>query len=372
MIVLTRAQKELMAEFYSINYNRVVLDKTARAAIWKYFKDNRDISLDYDLPQICPALSDEITRAKDSGHNVQSAVFSECVFAQTLANMFGLSVFTNYRNNSEYLPNEIVELLDTYNMFPRYIYCNIDKTRLLIQAGGCNGVDSALISIANYNVFTIEFKEAGAKSSEPDLPKYGEDGKLIITNEFRQNYPQFVEMLSEHIGYNVFENMGHNENNYTKKSVKTAISNNYNAKKFADVICTEDVNGFLVMIPANQISHWARLEGEIRTAGRNSYDVWTPNKLCESIEESGGNITNGIVVISEEALIPSTPRGGKGISRYKINNLFFVRSGNVEINNHVVTFNIDHVRQLRPTITAKMFFDNLDINVVHNYYKEQF
>ncbi|MDR1447448.1 MAG: hypothetical protein LBI63_00580 [Candidatus Ancillula sp.] len=369
MVILTRSQKELMREFYSLSLQQVVLNKSQRNRIWHFYKANKEIPQEFNLQRICPALFNEILRALNNNSNIQSAVFSECSFAQTLANMLNLQVFTDYRNNHAYLQAEIVELLETYNMFPRYIYSNEEQSRVLIQAGGCNGVDSALISVVDYNVFTIEFKEAGAKSSEPDLPKYGEDGKLLITEEFKQNYPQFVNMLSEHIGYNVFENMGHNENNFSPENIKTAISNNYNAKKFADVICTEDINGYLVMIPANQISQWARLQGEIRTAWRNSYDVWTPNRLVRHIEENDGTIQNNVVSIPSSSLTTSQPRGGLGISRYKINNLFFIRAENVNIKSGKTIFNMDSVRQLNPTITAKMFFDGLDVNDVKNYYK---
>jgi hypothetical protein len=371
MTVLTKAQRELMSEFYSYGFTKIVLDKSQRTEIWNCFEENREIPENYNLQKICPALLNEIIRAIDSESNIQSAVFSECSFAQTLANMFDLSIFTNHRNNPYYLQTEVVKLLQTYDMFPRYVYSNEDKSRLLIQAGGRNGVDSALISVSDYSVFTIEFKEAGAKSSEPDLPKYGEDGKLVITEQFKETYPQFVNMLNEHIGYDVFANMGRNESDFSTDSIKTAISNNYNAKKFADVICTEDTNGYLTMIPANQVDAWARLEGEIRTAGRNPYSVWTPDKLKVFIERLGGNIDNGIITITESQLTLSAPRGGTGVSRYKINNLFFVRSQNVDILGGVATFELRHVFQLNPTITAKMFFDNLDINNVHAYYKEQ-
>ena len=72
--------------------------------------------------------------------------------------------------------------------------------------------------------------------------------------------------------------MGNNEHNFSKESVNIAVSNNY-TKKYADVICTEDKESFLVMLPANQVQLWANIEGEIRPAGRNHYNVWTPNAL---------------------------------------------------------------------------------------------
>ena len=47
------------------------------------------------------------------------------------------------------------------------------------------------------SIFSIEFKEPGAKTREPNLPKYNEDGALIITETFTQKNPQFLDMLNE-------------------------------------------------------------------------------------------------------------------------------------------------------------------------------
>jgi hypothetical protein len=260
-------------------------------------------------------------------------------------------------------------------MIPRYVYSNIDSTRLLIQAGGCGGVDSALISVIDTNVFTIEFKEAGAKTSEPDLPKYGEDGKLIITQEFSNRYPQFIDMLKEHIGFSIFDNLGHNENNFKIENIKTAISNNYNAKKFADVICTEDVNNYLTMLPANQVGEWASLEGEIRTTGRNANKVWTPIRLRAIIANKGGTISqDGTVKFPVSNILQE--RMGRGSSelssKYKLDQIFIIKKDLTQPSGNIIKFDIKDVQQIRPTISAKLFFNSLDVNSVHNFYRGEF
>ena len=49
-------------------------------------------------------------------------------------------------------------------------------------------------------------------------------------------------------------------------------------------------------------------------------------------------------------------RGGNGrISGYKINPLFFVYIRDCYEKDGLISFNIDSVRQLKPTITGKMF-----------------
>lgn len=223
--------------------------------------------------------------------------------------MFSLTLFVNCLEEHEFIPAKVVSLLNSYHLFPRYAYSNVDKSRMLIQAGGCNGIDSALINVFNLDIYTIEFKEPGAKTSEPDLPKYHEDGYLSITDEFLFRYPQFEEMLREQEGLNFFSVMGSNINDFTKESVNVAVTNNY-SKKYADVICTEDSDGFLVMLPVNQVSLWADIEGEIRPAGRNHYNVWTPKALERFLIEKGATISNGVVRIHKNRLVERKERGG--------------------------------------------------------------
>ncbi len=69
-----------------------------------------------------------------------------------------------------------------------------------------------------------------------------------------------------------------------------------------------------------------------------------------------------------EPVQPPAPRGGTGISRYKITPLFFVRAANVSIECGVAAFELRAVQQLRQTISAHMFFQELSAQTVKEYY----
>ncbi len=367
MIPLTKLQKEIMSEFYNCLPQRVVFNKKERNAFWKTATKKGYLDIE-NIRLKCPALAHQVEKSYKNNHNIQSAVFSECVYAQTFANMLNLNVFTNCFENHEFIPENVRELLRSYNLYPRYSYSNESKTRILIQAGGCNGIDSALISIIDLNIFTIEFKEAGAKTCEPDLPKYNEDGKLLVTDDFIEKYPQFQQMLEEQKGLNFFEKMGSNVNNFSFESVNVAVTNNY-VKKYADVVCTEDVYGYLVMLPANQISLWAKIFGEIRPAGKNHYKVWTLNALKHFIKEKSGFIEGYNVSINKSKLGIRKPRGRYGrISGYKINPLFFVYINKCTEKGDKINFDLHDVRQLNPTIAGKIFFEELKYSEVKKYY----
>ena len=368
-IELTFQQKEIMSEFYSVPAMQVLFNKKERDELWNELKQ-RAIPEDklFYIRNVCPALHHQIVRHYESGNNIQSAVFSECAYAQTLAKVFGLIKFYNCFNDYSFIPRQVVDLLKSYSLVPRYAYVTEDLSRMLIQAGGCGGVDSALITVINLKIFTIEFKESWAKTSEPDLPKYGEDGNLLVTEDFVQRYPQFIAMLDEQKDLNFFEVMGSNVNNFSFESINAAITGNYLTKKFADVVCTEDKDGFLVMLPVNQISSWARIEGEIRPAGRNHYDVWTPNALSRFLFELNAQIENGVVTVAKSALGIRKGRGSNEITGYKINSLFYVYTRDCVEHGTVVTFPLSKVQQLNPTVAGKMDFKKLRYEAVRAWY----
>lgn len=373
-IPLSQTQREIIKEFYTHVPTKVILNKTQRNDLWKVaIKRSKEINFT-KLKKECPALEYQILQSYKEGHNIQSAVFSECVYAQTYANMLHLDIFVNYLENKDFIPTPIINLLHSFNLFPPYAYSTIDKQHMLFPAGVKKGHTNILLGIKDFEIYTIEFKEPGAKTSEPDLPKYKENGKLIVTADFLKRYPQFKEMLEEQKELNFFKVMGSNVHNFSVNSIDSAVSNNYTnpAKKYADVICTEDTDGYLVMLPANQVTQWAEIEGEIRPAGRNHYPVWTPKALLRFLKEKGAIINKTMVSIEKVKLDLRKARGGAGkISGYKINPLFFVYAENCKKQGTKITFDIPKVRQLNPTIAAKMFFKNLKYSKIKNFYKTQ-
>lgn len=368
MIPLSKLQRDIMQEFYNVAPTRVIFTKRERKDLWEKAKRKDIFSNLPELQKLCPALVHQIQRSYHDNANIQSAVFSKCVYAQTFANILKLDVFANCYEDISFLQPEIMNLLKSYSLTPRYAYFNQDKTKMLIQAGGCGGIDSALITVMDLNVYTIEFKEPGAKTSEPDLPKYGEDGKIVITDDFISRYPQFEAMLREQKDLNFFEVMGRNVHAFSDESINIAVTNNY-VKKYADVVCTEDSDGYLVMLPCNQISQWASIEGEIRPAGRNHYSVWTPQALMRFLRENGAEIVGTTVTIPVATLKKRKARGGGGtVTGYKINPLFFVYKSHCEERGGKVIFDLNNVQQLNPTIAGKAFFKNIHYAKVKEYY----
>lgn len=355
---LTEAQQEVLSYFYSKSPIQVAYKTLERKKkIWDEFKASRSIENFKHFQKSSPALYSELNKAFVNKKNVQPAVFSECVYAQAFADLHDLSKFENHIDiqGHKFNPGNIkIEKIE--NLTIRYSYSSRDEKIKLVQAGGASGVDCALISYEKKIATMLELKEPYARTSAPDLPKYSEDGFLISNDKFEQEYPQFKSMLEEQIKkkFNIFDHIGNNFSDFSAESIETAVNENYSGTKFADFICTEDSNGFLVLIPSNHVSNWAKLEGELRPTGRNSYPVWTPKKLVQVLKEKGGVINGDFVNMPLSNFKQSKARGSEKISRFKISPLFFVRSEDVETTGSNVIFSISSVRQNIADITAKI------------------
>jgi hypothetical protein len=243
---------------------------------------------------------------------------------------------------------------------------------LLVQAGGAGGVDCALYSKAENELVMIELKEPYARTSDGNLPKYGEDGFIVSSEKFAKKYPQLVPMLEEHIEkhLNAFEHLGSNVNVFSEKNIEKAVSENYSGEKFADFICTEDLDGYLVMLPSIDVARWATLEGEIRPSGRNHAKVWTPLRLKSVLKDKNASIHESKVELALSEIKTSNARGSSNVSRYKIDPAFFVYERDIKISGEKIVFKLDSVRQLIPSITAKMNFKTLNYDSAKAFYME--
>ena len=371
---LSSAQKIVLSDFYKKPDTKVAFNTSERRKIWDEFKTHRNVSKFRYLEEQVPAIFAEITKAIVNEKNIQPAVFSECVYAQAFADKFSLSVFENHINSEGVKFNfNGIAIANAEELTVRYSYSRSDKMVSLVQAGGAGGVDSALISFDKKIATMIELKEPYARTSAPDLPKYGEDGYLVSTEKFLIENPQFKSMLEEQINkkFNIFEHLGSNLSDFSVESIETAVTENYLGEKFADFICTEDSSGYLSLIPSSHVALWAELEGELRPTGRNSYPVWTPDKLLSVLLEKGGSVQADTVTMPLSSFKQSKARGGDNISRFKISPLFFVRSEDVNTTKGNVTFKLEAVKQNIPDITAKIDFRNLDVSEVKKFYTDK-
>lgn len=81
-------------------------------------------------------------------------------------------------------------------------------------------------------------------------------------------------------------------------------------------------------------------------------------------------IKDNNVRILKTKLSKRKERGGTSVSAYKINSLFFIRVSSCFIHDDYVSFSIDKVKQLNPTISVKMNFKSLSYEYTKDFYQK--
>ena len=361
-------QIQLLLDFYSLPAEKVAYNKKERDSIWNNLKIPKEVDID-TIKMHSLAMAHQVQEKIAEHHNLQSGVLSECVYSQALANLFKLDIFFVYDENPNVIPETLSLIISNLSLLPRYVYTNPSRTKFLIQAGGCTSFDCALFETESNRFYKIEFKENYAKSGEPDLPWYDESGFIQNLDSWLENYPEYNLMINEKRTVNIFENLGSNIGDFSYEAIDLVISNKSSKNRVADVVCTEGKNGHLVMLAQNDVPKFAKIEGEIRTAGRNHYNVQTPLFLRAVLNNLGATFSGDMVSIDKSKLALRKARGGgEKVSGYKINSVLFVYARDCTSDDNIVTFNLKVVRQIKPTIAAKMNFGNVNFNTLKEFY----
>jgi hypothetical protein len=374
--------RQFIEEFYKEPKVKILYAKTERQKLWKTFKENK--VLDSRAAKLIPSIQGEVSSALSKGGLLQAAILSECVYSFHLAEIMGLTYFHVHENDIHTFDPEISKSLHRHKISPRYSYSDKRKSKYLVQAGGPGSIDALFIDVIKGVELRIEFKEPKAKSQEPDL-NYSTDGSIELSPTFHQSFPQFESMIREaksrQVNIFALSDINHNFTSFSISAIESALDGNFKGEKSAEIICTEDSKGYLTAFLAEDLLKFVDpnvgvsvpgYKGEIRSAGKNSYSVWSPDKLIKYINSLGGKILDDNTVnIRIEKLSKRKPRGGvsSDYSGWNITSVFWLRKDAVRVGpDGIASFELNSVKQKKSTISAHMFFTKLKYEHVQETY----
>lgn len=352
---------------------RLIVTRSRIKALGDYYKKNFESTYDYSLfisklgklktfLQKSKSAEAEFKKQFMKRMALQPAILCECFVSQTLANVFELDNFIDVDEKEENIPTHLFKALikskggDLEAAMPRYIYFCDKKGIVLLQYGDSSSIDAVFVK-DGYRV-RLEIKDEKAKLGEYDL-NYDENGKLIPTQNILDYHTEYMYFINEFNSFtNVFDNIGRNFKigcYLTEEIVMDIVSSVFDFKKIDLYVLQKDDTIFTV--PKEQLLRCVDLSkgSEIRTAGRNSYTVFTPNRLNELIFCLGGNIKEGVVTLPFDSSKASKGRGKQTITRYKLNSLFFVKYSDIIIQDDKISFELKNVRQNKATISLHMY-----------------
>lgn len=362
------------------NDSSLILDEESIKRINAFFKEYQEEEKKFDdfLSALGVEFQDitklqsgvmEIKKQYERNMALQPGVLSECNYVETLARLFRLNKCLDLNNVTfNQVPIEAAKYLipsaETISG-GRYLYYNTKKDIFLFQYGNPETGDAVMV--IDGDKIKLEFKERTAKTGEYDITGlYGEDGKLIISNDFANKNPEyvpFIEQFNEET--NVIEQIGHNFNTFDEET-KIASIQEYFIKNEIDVLISSTKENELIALTPDIItleledgaSIISTQNSEIRTSGRNYTKIFTPELFRQTLQKIGAKeIDNETVLVNINTPFVEkvTGRGLNQITRIKFNKIFFIKIENItwQDENNII-FKINDVCQLKPTISMHL------------------
>ena len=362
------------------NDSSLILDEESIKRINAFFKEYQEEEKKFDdfLSALGVEFQDitklqsgvmEIKKQYERNMALQPGVLSECNYVETLARLFRLNKCLDLNNVTfNQVPIEAAKYLipsaETISG-GRYLYYNTKKDIFLFQYGNPETGDAVMV--IDGDKIKLEFKERTAKTGEYDITGlYGEDGKLIISDDFANKNPEyvpFIEQFNEET--NVIEQIGHNFNTFDEET-KIASIQEYFIKNEIDVLISSTKENELIALTPDSItlelkdgtSIISTQNSEIRTSGRNYTKIFTPELFRQTLQKIGAKeIDNETVLVNINTPFVEkvTGRGLNQITRIKFNKIFFIKIENItwQDENNII-FKINDVCQLKPTVSMHL------------------
>lgn len=362
------------------NDSSLILDEESIKRINAFFKEYQEEEKKFDdfLSVLGVEFQDitklqsgimEIKKQYERNMALQPGVLSECNYVETLARLFKLNKCLDLNNVTfNQVPIEAAKYLipsaETISG-GRYLYYNTKKDIFLFQYG--NPETGEAVMVIDGDKIKLEFKERTAKTGEYDITGlYGEDGKLIISDDFSNKNPEyvpFIEQFNEET--NVIEQIGHNFNTFDEDT-KIASIQEYFIKNEIDVLISSTKENELIALTPDSItleledgtSIISTQNSEIRTSGRNYTKIFTPELFRQTLQKIGAKEIDDetfLVNINTPFVEKVTGRGLNQITRIKFNKIFFIKIENITWQDESnIIFKINDVCQLKPTVSMHL------------------
>ena len=366
-----KATKEILKKIFESS-TKLIMSKKDIKKIETYYKKNSSKFDNVDdfiasnekigcLVNRLKSGKDEIGKQLKAKKALQPGVLYECVVAQTCAKAMGLRNYVDLETTPiSKTPKEAVKYIKESRYTAcaaRYAYYKkSDDSNAVVQYGNPAAGDMGIA--INGQECKIEIKDMPALLMDKDLI-YDENGKIIITDEIKSNYPGYVKYIQEfNSKTSMIDKMGSNYKLFDDGDTK-AIVKSFLDSSDIDIIMTATNKDELIGLTPELIDYTFSdntplitvAGSEIRTTGKNSLaNAFTPQYLNKILNEKDIAIEDGMcrVKANNKKVIGWIHGRGKDkdtATRFKISNAFFVKSDDIIVDNDYVKFPKEKIRQ---------------------------
>jgi hypothetical protein len=349
-------EKKFVNDYYKNNYSK-----------FKSFEDfkNSDFTFKSFLEEY-KNVEEEVKKQFLNKKSLQFGIINEIILLSSFAKKYNLTHTQSLKEDNNFFSLNIKENA-------RYIYFNPENTsEYIVQYGDPNSVDAEFVT--NNQIIKIEIKEPNSKAKEIDIPSYDDNGKLVLDERFIDLYPEYIDFIKWfNSSSSILENLGSNIKLNNNSQDKNNIVSNYFKQNSVDFVMTySEENDDLILIKSEDFHKFISTDGsEIRTSGKNSKKIFTDLFFKNSVKDLEGIfIDKNILSIKKEKVVAAKARGKDTISRIKINYVFFSKIEDVREEGENIIFNLQKIKQLKPTISIHMFLLE-SYEKIKTYYLEE-
>lgn len=374
-----KATKEILKKIFESS-TKLIMSKKDIKKIETYYKKNSSKFDNVDdfiasnekigcLVNRLKSGKDEIGKQLKAKKALQPGVLYECVVAQTCAKAMGLRNYVDLETTPiSKTPKEAVKYIKESRYTAcaaRYAYYKkSDDSNAVVQYGNPAAGDMGIA--INGQECKIEIKDMPALLMDKDII-YDEDGKIIITDEIKSNYPGYVKYIQEfNSKTSMIDKMGSNYKLFDDGDTKAiGFVKSFLDSSDIDIIMTATNKDELIGLTPELIDYTFSdntplitvAGSEIRTTGKNSLaNAFTPQYLNKILNEKDIAIEDGMcrVKANNRKVIGWIHGRGKDkdtATRFKISNAFFVKSDDIIVDNDYVKFPKEKIRQSKGGIS---------------------
>ena len=199
-----------------------------------------------------------------------------------------------------------------------------------------------------------------------------------MTLQDYKNTPEYIPFIEKfNSETNVIEQIGHNYNDFDDETKISSVMEYFARHDIDAIISSTSDNELVVLTPECvkiELPDGRRIitteNSEIRTSGRNHRKIFTKDlfmKVLNQMNATEISINKYEVSLDNDLVEIVNGRGTSTPSRIKFNKVFFVDINSAKVEDNKVTFDINDVEQLKPSISM-----HIKINASKDELKQHF
>lgn len=295
-----------------------------------------------DLVKNCTVLNLLIKECPNVIFAIENAFQQHCLQSSILTEYAAFSLFAKSLH--------LFDIKPIKNNTCRCIYTHPQKNIELRQYGGCQYLDGEIYK-NNQLIRKFEIKQKIARTMDSDLGLVV-NGHIKVRSDIKDAWYDYIPFIEK---IDFWKNLGHNIK-LNDKEINRQIALTYLQQYGPVEILLFGDKGLYYLSPTEYMQHLSYSTSEIRTCGKNHTALYNIDVFMQWLFSHQGVINNDIITLPFLNVESTKGRGSTQITRYKMNYIFWVPAEKVNVENGLISFHKQFIRENKPNASIHAIF----------------